>query len=107
MSNQPLPFSNGLPLRRMGAILVLVMAVLVWRFVAVDNTTFRILCGLAILFEIAFFGVLVLMSRRIRRQYAAVEAEIGAATSATDGPREPGTGEQSGTVEPGPTDHSE
>ncbi len=89
MSNQDLPFSNGLPLRRMGAILVLVMAVLVWRFIAVDNSMFRILCVGAIIFELVFFWALVLMSRRIRRQYAAATALAGTETAAVRDLSEP------------------
>ncbi|MDF0530238.1 hypothetical protein P0W64_07175 [Tsukamurella sp. 8F] len=95
MSNQPLPFSNGLPLRRMGAILVLVMAVLIWRWIAVPNTTFRVLCAGAIVFEILFFCGLVFASRKIKNQYATAEAK-SARSGESDGDAEGGGRAQAG-----------
>ena len=69
MSDKPLPFSNGLNLKPMGAVMVLIMGVLIWQIVHVQSTTYRLLAGGAILFEIAFFVFLVFMSRKIRKQY--------------------------------------
>lgn len=69
MSDEPLPFSNGLNLKPMGAVMLLILGVLVWQIITVDDTTYRLLAGGAIAFEILFFVFLVYMSRRIRKQY--------------------------------------
>jgi hypothetical protein len=69
MSDKPLPFSNGLNLKPMGAVMLLIMGVLVWQIIHVHSTTYRVLAGGAIAFEILFFVFLVYMSRKIRNQY--------------------------------------
>ncbi|KXO89058.1 hypothetical protein [Tsukamurella pseudospumae] len=74
MSDKPLPFSNGLNLKAMGAVLLLVLAVLIWRLSDAQNTTQRVLYGVAIVFELLFFVGLLFASRYIKRQHDKAEA---------------------------------
>ncbi|GAA1002776.1 hypothetical protein GCM10009551_076830 [Nocardiopsis tropica] len=73
MSEKPLPFSNGLQLKSMGAVLLLVLGVLIWRLTDATTTGARALYIGAIVFEILFFVGLVYASRTIKNQYARAE----------------------------------
>lgn len=73
MSEKPLPFSNGLQLKSMGAVLLLVLGVLIWRLTDATSTTARVLYIAAIVFEVLFFVGLVFASRTIKNQYARAE----------------------------------
>ena len=87
MTDKPMPFSNGLNLKPMGAVMLLILAVLVWQIVHVHSTTYRLAAGGAIVFELGFFAFLVFMSRKIRNQYrrAATKAdELDPTTSRDD-----------------------
>lgn len=105
MTDKPLPFSNGLNLKVMGGVLVLILAVLLWRLSDAQNTTQRVLYIVAIVLEILFFVGLVFASRYIKRQHdraqeayrqqiAAAQADAAAQAEAaraeSDG--EPGAG---------------
>ena len=89
MSEKPLPFSNGLNLKAMGAVLALVLCVLIWRITEAQNTTQRVLYIVAILFELVFFVGLVFASRMVKRQHDRAEATYRAQTAAK--PQEPDT----------------
>lgn len=110
MSDKPLPFSNGLNLKAMGAVLLLVLAVLIWRMTDAQNTTQRVLYAVAIVFELIFFVGLVFASRYIKRQHDKAEAayraqvaeQMQAPRKPTDGATGGGGAAGPGTV--GPTD---
>ncbi|BDH56079.1 hypothetical protein [Tsukamurella sp. PLM1] len=101
MSEKPLPFSNGLNLKVMGGVLVLILAVLIWRLTDAQNNTQRVLYVVAIVLEILFFVGLVFASRYIKRQHdraqAAYQAQIAAARADAEGapaaPSKPEAGE--------------
>lgn len=82
MSDKPLPFSNGLNLKAMGAVLVLVLGVLIWRLTEAQNTTQRVLYIVAIAFELVFFVGLVFASRMVKRQHDRAEAAYRAQVAA-------------------------
>lgn len=82
MSEKPLPFSNGLNLKVMGGVLVLILAVLVWRLTDAQNTTQRVLYIVAIVLEVLFFVGLVFASRYIKRQHDRAEAAYRAQVAA-------------------------
>ncbi len=82
MSDKPLPFSNGLNLKAMGAVLVLVLAVLIWRLTDAQNTTQRVLYLVAIGFEVVFFVGLIFASRYIKRQHDRAEQAYRAQVAA-------------------------
>ncbi|WP_019200589.1 hypothetical protein [Tsukamurella sp. 1534] len=82
MSEKPLPFSNGLQLKPMGAVLLLVLGVLVWRLTDATTTTARLLYVAAIVFEILFFVGLIFASRLIKRQHDRAEAAYRAQVAA-------------------------
>jgi ABC-type nickel/cobalt efflux system permease component RcnA len=82
MSEKPLPFSNGLQLKSMGAVLLLVLGVLIWRLTDATTTSARVLYIGAIVFELLFFVGLVFASRSIKKQYARAEEKYQAQVAA-------------------------
>ncbi|BDD83873.1 hypothetical protein TPB0596_36360 [Tsukamurella pulmonis] len=100
MSDKPLPFSNGLQLKSMGAVLLLVLGVLIWRLTDATTTTARVLYVAAIVFELLFFVGLIFASRFIKAQHdkaeAAYRAQVAAAQAEAapndDGDAAPGSG---------------
>lgn len=102
MSDKPLPFSNGLQLKSMGAVLLLVLGVLIWRLTDATTTTARVLYIAAILFELLFFVGLVFASRFVKKQHDQAEAAYRAQVAAqAEAARKPADGAEPG---PGPTD---
>ncbi|GAB3132752.1 hypothetical protein GCM10027289_21440 [Tsukamurella serpentis] len=82
MSEKPLPFSNGLQLKSMGAVLLLVLGVLIWRLTDATTTGARVLIVAAIIFEILFFVGLIYASKLIKRQHDRAEAAYRAQIAA-------------------------
>ncbi|KXP02793.1 hypothetical protein HWD35_20575 [Tsukamurella tyrosinosolvens] len=104
MSDKPLPFSNGLQLKSMGAVLLLVLGVLIWRLTDATTTTARVLYIAAIVFELLFFVGLVFASRFIKNQHDKAEAAYRAQVAAqAEAARKP-SGDDGAAPAPGPTD---
>ncbi|MET9328862.1 hypothetical protein [Tsukamurella sp. NPDC003166] len=105
MSDKPLPFSNGLNLKAMGAVLLLVLAVLIWRLTDAQNTTQQVLYGVAIVFELLFFVGLLFASRYIKRQHdkaeAAYRAQVAAQAPRSEADGAAPSGPETGTGAPG------
>jgi len=107
MSDKPLPFSNGLQLKSMGAVLLLVLGVLIWRLTDATTTTARVLYVAAIVFELLFFVGLVFASRFIKNQHdkaeaayqAQVAAQVEAARKASDTSDDDGAAAASGPTD--------
>lgn len=87
MSDKPLPFSNGLQLKSMGAVLLLVLGVLIWRLTDATTTTARVLYIAAIVFELLFFVGLIFASRFIKKQHDKAEAAYKAQIAAAQEPK--------------------
>lgn len=105
MSDKPLPFSNGLQLKSMGAVLLLVLGVLIWRLTDATTTAARVLYIAAILFELLFFVGLVFASRFIKKQHDQAEAAYRAQVAAqAEAARKPADDADGAAPEPGPTD---
>ncbi|TWS23551.1 hypothetical protein FK268_14845 [Tsukamurella sputi] len=106
MSDKPLPFSNGLQLKSMGAVLLLVLGVLIWRLTDATTTTARVLYVAAIVFELLFFVGLIFASRFIKNQHDKAEAAYKAQVAAqAEAARKPSpTGDDGAAPAPGPTD---
>ncbi|CAM3824014.1 hypothetical protein ACXYTP_07175 [Tsukamurella ocularis] len=106
MSDKPLPFSNGLQLKSMGAVLLLVLGVLIWRLTDATTTTARVLYVAAIVFELLFFVGLVFASRFIKNQHdkaeAAYQAQVAAQAEAARKPSDAPSGDDGAAS--GPTD---
>ncbi|MGX9294070.1 hypothetical protein [Tsukamurella paurometabola] len=107
MSDKPLPFSNGLQLKSMGAVLLLVLGVLIWRLTDATTTTARVLYVAAIVFEVLFFVGLIFASRFIKKQHDKAEAAYRAQIAAqADAARKPSDAPGDDGAVPGPTDAS-
>lgn len=105
MSDKPLPFSNGLQLKPMGAVLLLVLGVLIWRLTDATTTTARVLYVAAIVFELLFFVGLIFASRFIKKQHDRAEAAYRAQVAAqAEAARKPADDAHDAAPEPGPTD---
>ena len=105
MSDKPLPFSNGLQLKSMGAVLLLVLGVLIWRLTDAQTTTARVLYVVAIVFELLFFVGLVFASRFIKKQHDKAEAAYRAQVAAqAEAARKPAGDADGAAPAPGSTD---
>lgn len=105
MSDKPLPFSNGLQLKSMGAVLLLVLGVLIWRLTDATTTTARVLYVAAIVFELLFFVGLVFASRFIKNQHDKAEAAYRAQVAAqAEAARKPSETSGDDGAAPAPTD---